>query len=143
MEERPSFAVPGLDQLLDKLQVELAADDKPVITDMPVGSVPSELVGREDHGNIVAVAHEDLKGGSLRPPPKPKPRGSLRPIPESGGSSRPPPKPKLRGGLCPKPEPGGSPRPPPQPEPVAGQSTRLCWALLALAEKGLVPKDLL
>ena len=102
MEERPSFAVPGLDQLLDKLQVELAANEKshnnPVITDMPVGSVPSELVGREDHGNIVAVAYEDLKGGSLRPPPKPK----------------------LRGGLCPKPEPGGSLLPPPQPVPVAG-----------------------
>ena len=106
MDERLRFAVPDIDQLLDQLEVELADDEKshnkpvgdvkPVITGMPVGSVPSELVGREDHGNIVAVAHEDLKGGSLRPPPKPKPRGSLRPKPEPGGSLRPPPKPKPR-----------------------------------------------
>ena len=92
MDERLSFAVPDIDQLLDQLEVELAADekahskpvgdDKPVITDKPVdddvpeGSAPNELEGREDHGSIVAVAHEDLKGGSLRPPPKPKPRSS-------------------------------------------------------------------
>ena len=133
MKERLGFAVPDLDQLLDQLEVELAADekshDKPGITDRPVdddvprGNIPSE---REVHESIVAMAHEDFKSDGTRPPPKPKP----------GGSLRPPPKPKPRGSSRPASEPGSSVRPPPQPVPVVGQPSRLHLTLIALADRG-------
>ena len=54
MEKRLGLVIPDIDQLLDQLEAELADNEKPVITNKPVGSIPSELDEQVDHGNIVA-----------------------------------------------------------------------------------------